>query len=54
VKETAIKRGGSRVARRLAVAVVLFSSCITLITTGIQVYGDYRHDLSPDQQRLGT
>jgi len=46
VKETAIKRGGSRVARRLAVAVVLFSSCITLITTGIQVYGDYRHDLS--------
>lgn len=33
------------IARRLIVAVVLFSSFITLITTAIQLYFDYEHDI---------
>ena len=37
--------GRSQIARRLAIAIVLFSSLITIITTGIQLYLDYKHDL---------
>lgn len=34
-----------RLARRLIVGVVLFSSLITVVTTGVQLYLDYVHDL---------
>lgn len=35
-----------RVARRLITYIVVFSSCITLITTGIQLYIDYKRDIN--------
>ena len=34
------------IARRLIVSVVLFSAVITLITSAIQLYRDYQHDMS--------
>lgn len=39
-----------RLARRLIIAVVLFSSLITLATTAIQLYLDYKHDLGQIQR----
>ncbi|MBT3792215.1 MAG: PAS domain-containing protein [Rhodospirillales bacterium] len=36
----------SRVARRLILALILFSSCITLVTTGWQLLTDYRRDVA--------
>jgi PAS domain S-box-containing protein len=36
---------GNGLARRLLVAVVGFSTLITTVVTGIELYGDYRHDL---------
>ena len=38
--------GKSGIARRLVVAVVLFSTCITVVTTSIQLYMDYRRDIN--------
>jgi diguanylate cyclase (GGDEF)-like protein/PAS domain S-box-containing protein len=35
----------SPLARRLIIAIVLFSSAITLVLTAIQLYREYRHDL---------
>ena len=37
--------GRGRLARRLIIAVILFSSLITLATTGVQLYADYRYDI---------
>ena len=39
-------RWRSPLARRLIVALILFSSAITLVLTGIQLYGQYRQDVS--------
>ncbi len=36
----------SPLTRRLIVGIVFFSSMITLVLTAIQLYGEYRHDLS--------
>ncbi len=44
---------GSRIAGRLVVATILFSSIITLITTGIQIYLDYRHDIGIIENSFG-
>jgi PAS domain S-box-containing protein len=46
MKKAPIQVVKSRIARRLTVAVVLLSSFITLISTGIQLYADYKHDLT--------
>ena len=35
----------SHIAHRLVIAIVLFSSLITVVTTAIQLYIDYKHDL---------
>ncbi len=43
-----------RLARRLIVAIVLFSSIITLITTAIQLFMDYKHDLSTIRKSIQT
>ena len=37
--------GVSRIGRKLIVAVILFSSVITLVTTAIQIYSDYQHNI---------
>lgn len=37
--------GGSRIARQLAFAIIIFSSLITLVVTSFQLYNDYRRDL---------
>ena len=37
--------GRRRIARRLVIATIIFSSFITLLTTSYQLYADYRHDL---------
>ncbi len=42
----------SGVARKLIIYVVLFSSCITLLTTTIQLYRDYNSDISLIEQQL--
>lgn len=42
----------SGVARKLIIYVVLFSSCITLLTTTIQLYRDYNNDISLIEQQL--
>lgn len=53
-----ILRGGrharlrSPLARRLIVAVILFSSVITLVLTSFQLYGEYRHDLRGIEAQL--
>jgi hypothetical protein len=44
-------RGG--IAARLLLFVVLFSSIVTLILTAVQLYLDYRYDVSTIEQRLG-
>ena len=36
---------GNRLARRVLVLVVLFSSAITAAITGLELYGEYRRDL---------
>ncbi len=43
-------RGG--LVRRLALSVVLFSSLITLITTGLQLYSDFNKDLESIEQLM--
>ncbi len=45
-------RLGSRTARRLIFAIVLFSSAITLVATAIQLYAEYRDDLDLIDRRL--
>ncbi|PCI40260.1 MAG: hypothetical protein COB46_07240 [Rhodospirillaceae bacterium] len=40
------------IARQLVVSIVLFSSCITLITTAIQISIDYRHDINSIQHKF--
>ena len=42
----------SPLARRLIFWTVLFSSCVTLILTGLQLYRDYRQDISQIEQNL--
>jgi len=42
----------SKIARRLILAVVLFSSFITLLTTAYQLYWDYNRDISIIEVRL--
>ncbi len=42
----------SRIARRLIVSIVLFSSLITLIATAIQLYGEYKRDIKSIDTRL--
>lgn len=44
------KRG--RVARKLILYVILFSSLITLVTTAVQLYGEYQHDIVHINKRL--
>lgn len=39
------RRLRSPLARRLIVAIVLFSSAITLVLTAVQLYGEYRYDV---------
>ena len=46
MKNTTLQAFKSRIGRRLVVAVVLFSSFITLISTVIQLYVDYKRDLA--------
>ena len=36
----------SPIARRLIVTIILFSSAITLVLTGVQLYAEYRYDLT--------
>src|SRR5471032_2049229 len=36
---------GNGLAKRLLVAVVAFSTLVTTVITGVELYGDYRHDL---------
>jgi signal transduction histidine kinase/ActR/RegA family two-component response regulator len=43
-----------RLAHRLIVAIILFSSFITLITTGIQLFIDYKHDLDTIRKSIHT
>ncbi|HVO01924.1 MAG TPA: ATP-binding protein [Candidatus Cybelea sp.] len=38
---------------RLLIAVLLFSSCVTLVLTGLQLYFDYRVDMSAIEVKLG-
>ena len=38
---------------RLVIFIVLFSSLITLISTGVQIYADYRGDLRNIESRMG-
>jgi signal transduction histidine kinase len=40
------------IARRLLISIVLFSSLVTLIATGIQLYTDFRRDVSTIESRL--
>ena len=42
----------SPLARRLIFWTILFSSCVTLVLTGLQLYRDYRHDLSQIEQNF--
>lgn len=42
----------SPLARRLIFWTVLFSSCVTLVLTGLQLYRDYRHDVSQIEQNF--
>ncbi len=42
----------SPLARRLIVAIVLFSSAITLVLTGMQLYAEYRYDLKGLESEL--
>jgi PAS domain S-box-containing protein len=41
------------IALRLLVLILLFSSAVTLVLTGIQLYLDYRFDVGAIEQRLG-
>ena len=41
-----------RLARRLIIAIVLFSTAITFVTTAAQLYIDYHHDVSEINARL--
>jgi PAS domain S-box-containing protein len=43
----------SRIARKLVLAIVLFSSVITLIATGLQIFLDYKHDMKIIEGNLG-
>ena len=42
----------NKIARKLVLLIVLFSSLITVITTGIQLFRDYRHDLNQIDSHL--
>ena len=44
---------GSRLALKLIVGLTLFSSVITAILTGIQLYAEYNRDVSGLEQRIG-
>ena len=46
------KIGSSIIAKQIIVAVVLFSTLITFITTAYQLYGDYTHDINKIENRL--
>ncbi|WP_111641107.1 sensor histidine kinase [Marinimicrobium alkaliphilum] len=40
------------IGRRLLLLIILFSSCVTLLSTGVQLYVDYQRDLSAINTRL--
>ena len=42
----------TRIARKFIFYIILFSSAITLVTTAIQLYGEYRQDLGQIRQSL--
>ena len=46
------RRLRSPLARRLIVAIVLFSSAITLVLTAVQLYGEYRYDVKGIEANL--
>jgi diguanylate cyclase (GGDEF)-like protein/PAS domain S-box-containing protein len=43
-----------KIARRMAVAIIAVSSVITITTTAVQLYFDYRRDLAAIEQELDT
>ena len=49
---TALNPLKSKISRALVIYVLLFSSAITLVLTAIQLYNDYRYDLSLIDSRL--
>lgn len=42
----------SPLARRIGIYVIVVSACITLFTSGLQIYSEYKRDVSGVQQRL--
>ncbi len=49
-KKTLIRNNG--IARRIMVALILFSSAITAIITGVELYFDYRIDIRNIDERI--
>lgn len=45
-------RNKNRIAKQLVIGLVLFSSLITIVTTSIQLYFDYRHSVDVIQENL--